>query len=174
MSDWQTRQRPSPIVPADLNICWWQHVCLARRCPAFLWGPHHHTAHTRPIITKHNPSKPPRSVVLLLSSPHTSLKLTHTHKHLGSVWSLFITRLPNLSNPLSPPLVRGTACHILWKSGCSLGCNYPIYLVHVWVQYLWCLWWVVKPFSTKVPDVTRQTQTNFAPQRKLLKHLGVC
>lgn len=38
-SDWQTRQRPSPIVPADLNICWWQHVCLARRCPAFLWGP---------------------------------------------------------------------------------------------------------------------------------------
>lgn len=77
---------------------------LGNTLSRFSQRPHRRTAHTRPILTKHNPSNPPPSVVLLPSSPHTSLKPTHTHTHLGSVWCLFITCLLTLAKPFKPSL----------------------------------------------------------------------
>lgn len=81
MLEWLTDKTESqPHCSCRLTICWWQHVCLARHCPAFLGGPIA-IQHTHMFNLNKTQSKQSSPSVVLLSSPHTFLELTHTHTH---------------------------------------------------------------------------------------------
>lgn len=101
-SDWQTRPRPCPIVPPQLTIRWWQHVCIRKtlsRLPER--GPNHHTTNTCSLLMEDNPRNLRR----------TPLK---AHVHICALAARLYSSSHNPARPFELPHQRQSSREAVW------------------------------------------------------------